>query len=101
MRSGRRMTGFRALHERVDERPRDMAEHRPDVLICQWRREFIGELKFDLAAGLAERAEAPFAVQVAKRTVLQRDPDRFRRPVDVVEGEVREHAALVDVYEHR
>ena len=62
------MTGFRALHERVDERARDVAEDRSDRLVEQLRREFVGELEFDLAAGLAECAEAPFAVQVPKRT---------------------------------
>ena len=74
-----------------------MAEHRTDDLVEQIRREFVGEIEFDLAAMLAERLEAPFAVQVTKRPVLQRHDDRIGRVVHVVGREMRAHAVVVDV----
>ncbi len=86
-----------APDERVDDRAGDVPEHRADDLLQHVGRELVGELELDLARILGERVEPPFAVQVAERPVVEREDDRLRRPVDVVGGEVRVHAVVVDV----
>ena len=57
----------------------DVAEHRSDDPLEDVGREFVGELELDLAGVGCERAEPPFAVQVAERAVPQRDDDRLAR----------------------
>src|SRR5690348_12852161 len=52
-RSVLRVDALGALDERVDERVRDMAEHRSDDAIEKVRREFVREIELDLAAVLA------------------------------------------------
>ena len=61
-------------------------------------RELVGQLELDLAGRLGERAEPPFAVQVAERAVDQRDDDRFAGHVRVGRREVRADAVVVDVH---
>ena len=64
---------FGAADERIDERVRDVAEHRAHDPFEQVCREFVGECQLDLAGVGREREEAPLAVQVPKRAVAQRD----------------------------
>src|SRR4051794_26156830 len=68
-----------AADERFDERIRDMREYRSDCSLEDTRGEFVGQLEVDLAGVGTERNELPFAMQIAKRTVFQRDGDRFGR----------------------
>ena len=74
-----------------------MGEYRPDDTTEQAGREFPRELELDPAGRRSERCEAPLAVQAAKRTILQRDDDRFRRMVRVVGREMRPDMVIVDV----
>ena len=73
-----------APDERVDERVRDVVEDGSDDGFDEPARELPVQVELHLARVLGERPEAPFAVKVAKRAILQRDDDRFRRAVRVV-----------------
>ena len=85
------------MDERIDERFRNVAEHRADGLFKELRREFVGKLELDLASVGGERRKAPFALQMPEWAVPQRDHDRFAGAVHVVGREMSTDTMIIDV----
>src|SRR5262245_3392795 len=91
------MKALGAADECVYEAVGDISEHRADQLLEQLARELVGQSQLNLASGIAERREAPDALQVSKRPLNEANLDRARGMMDVFRREVGVHAVIVDV----
>jgi hypothetical protein len=90
------INGVGPAHERVDERTRDLVEHRRERVPEQAAGKRVLQREFDLARVLAQHQEAPFAFEPGERPFAQPHRDRLVRPVDVQRREALPDPAVVD-----
>ena len=89
------------LDEGIDESVRDVVEHRPEHLLQQLARELVAQLELDLARRVAERGEAPEAIEMGEGPIGQAQLHLLRVALGVLGAEVRLDAVVVDVQRRR